>query len=547
MQKNGRSGHEQARADTPSAEKEIDMTDSGSTEDRWEEGDCYALGILTALAADPDRVAVHWRGREIRAGQLARSVVDMVHTLRNLNVGPGTTVAVLVTPNSPAVLSVRYATHLLGGAVTYVHGTNPGSTVPALAPEAQLRILLDSSAAVLCIDTENAARARQLAERAPGRFVVTEVGTADESGAPLDVVAELGALPDRAPHSLALVAFTSGSTGRPKGVHVPTRVWDGTVKATISLVTEPDPRLLVATPLSVTVGPAADAVLSAGGTVFLHEEFDAVRVMRAVAEHGITRTFMATPHLYQCLEVVKSEGTDLSTLRSLVYTGVAASPAKLQEAARHFGPILLQIYGSTESGRISVLLPEDHDDPELRATVGHPFPEVEVKVCDQDSQAELPRGETGEIWVRSSSVMDGYLGDPALTARVLVDGWYRTGDIGRLDEKGRLSLVDRVAEVVKTDGVKIYPAVVEREIASLEGVASAAVYGVRDTYNLEHLHAAVVLKPGEQVSAEAIRCHIGTALSPAHAPEEIRFLDDLPLGASGKPDKQRLRRLYPVN
>jgi fatty-acyl-CoA synthase len=519
------------------------MTDTAGAEHQRELGDCYALDILSALTATPDRVAVHWRGQEIRAGELARSVADTVRTLRRRDFGPGSTVGILVAPNSPHMLTVRYAAHLLGGAVTYVRGTNPGSTVPVLSADAQLRILFDSQAAVLYTDAENAARAKELADRAPGRFAVVEAGPSVAVAEPADVRESLGELPRRDPRGRALISFSSGSTGQPKGVCVSTRVWEGTVRGTVPLVGEPNPRLLVATPLSFVVGPMADAVLRLGGTVVLHEAFDATRVMRAVAGHRITRTFMATPHLYQSLEVVKAEGTDLSSLRALIYTGVAAAPARLEEAARVFGPVLLQAYGSAEAGRISILLPEDHSVPHLRSTAGRAFPEVEIKVCDQNSGEELPVGETGELWVRSPNLMDGYLADPATTARVLRDGWYLTGDIGRLDEQGYITLVDRVADVIKTDGVKIYPAVVEREIASLPGVANVAVYGVRDADNLEHVHAAVVLKPDARTSAEAIRDHVGAKFSPVHVPERIRFLPELPLGVSGKPDKQRLRRL----
>ncbi|WP_405824909.1 AMP-binding protein [Streptomyces sp. NBC_01390] len=518
------------------------MTVTASTE-LQQPGDCYALDILSALTDTPDRVAVHWRGREIRAGELARSVADTVRTLRRRGIGPGNTVGILVTPNSPEMLTVRYATHLLGGAVTYVRGTNPGSTVPVLSTDAQLRILFDSSAAVLYTDTENSGRAKELADRAPGRFAVVEAEAPMTVTEPGDVRESLGELPAPDPRGRALISFSSGSTGQPKGVCVSTRVWEGTVRGTAPLVGEPSPRLLVATPLSFVVGPMADAVLRLGGLVVLHEQFDATQVMRAVAEHRITRTFMATPHLYQSLEVVKAEGTDLSSLRALVYTGVAAAPAQLEEAARVFGPVLLQAYGSAEAGRISILLPEDHDVARLRSSAGRPFPEVEIKICDQVSGEELPLGETGELWVRSPNLMDGYLADPATTARVLRDGWYLTGDIGRVDEQGYISLVDRVADVIKTDGVKIYPAVVEREIGSLPGVANAAVYGVRDSHNLEHVHAAVVPKPGARLSADTIRTHVGARLSPVHAPERIRFLPELPLGVSGKPDKQRLRLL----
>ncbi|MER6538450.1 fatty acid--CoA ligase family protein [Streptomyces sp900105755] len=517
----------------------------GAAEDRRAIPGGYAAGIRSLLDAAPDRPAVHWRGRVVSAGELAGAVAGAARTLRGLGVGPGGVVGVLVAPNSPDMLVARYAAHLLGAAVTYLRSTNPGTTVPVLSPEAQLRILLDSSADVLFTDTANAGRAQDLAQRMSRRPPVTGFGVGAPGAVPVDPAdrRDLGTLPPADPQTLAAIVFTSGSTGHPKGIRLSMRAWDSLVSATAAAVTEPDPRILVVTPLSHTAGPMADAVLAVGGTVFLHEEFDPARALRAVAEHRITRTFMATPHLYRAADHARAEPADLSSLRQLIYSGSAAAPARIEEAAAVFGPVLVQGYGTTEGGRITMLDPGEHQDPHLRSTVGRTFPETEVKVCDPHSGAGLAVGLTGEVWVRSPHVMDGYLGDPALTAQVLRDGWYRTGDIGRLDERGYLHLLDRVADMVKTAGVKVYPAVVEREIAALPDVAHVAVYGVRDADHVEHVHAAIVPRPGARIRPDTVRSHISAALSAAHAPEEIRFLEELPLNDSGKPDKRRLRLL----
>jgi fatty-acyl-CoA synthase len=138
--------------------------------------------------------------------------------------------------------------------------------------------------------------------------------------------------------------------------------------------------------------------------------------------------------------------------------------------------------------------------------------------------------------------MDGYWEDPARTAQVLRDGWYRTGDLGHLDVEGRLRLLDRMADVIKANGIKIYPTAIEHEILAIPKVAQAAVYGVRDADNIEHTHAAIVAREGTDISAAEIRDRVTTALSALHAPEEVRLLDEMPLNPTGKPDKSRLRR-----
>ncbi|MFE6667959.1 class I adenylate-forming enzyme family protein [Streptomyces sp. NPDC057697] len=508
----------------------------------WSRHRGYAARIMSALDADPGRTAVHWRGRPVTAGEFARTVTGAARTLTELGVGPGRVVGVLVAPNSPEMLAVRYAVHLLGGAVCYLRSTNPGDTSRVLSAEAQLRILLDTSATVLFTDREHAARALLLADRARGRIAVTGSGLREEGIVPADDGARDAVAAVWEPEALALIAFTSGSTGRPKGISLPARAWESVVSATGASIAEGDrARLLVTTPLSHTVGPMADAVLAAGGAVHLHEELDAEAVLRTVAEHRITRTFLATTHLYRLLDHPRTEAHDLGSLRQLIYSGSAAAPARIAEANKAFGPVLVQGYGTSEGGRITLLDPGDHQDPDLLTTVGRPFPEVEVTIHDPETGRELTAGTAGEVWVRSPHVMSGYWSDPALSARVLRDGWYRTGDIGRFDERGYLHLLDRAADVVKTDGVKVYPAVVERELLAVPGVAQAAVYGVRDLDNVEHLHAAVVPRPGARIAVEDIRSRVGAALSPLHVPEEVLLLDELPLNASGKPDKPRLR------
>ena len=525
----------------------IEVTMAGPDDVRPEPGG-YAARIMASLAADPDRVAVHWRGRAVRAGDFADSVAGIVRTLQDLGAGPGSMVGILVAPNAPDMLGVRYAANLLGAAVCHLGTTNPGSAKRALPIDAQLRILLDTSADVLFADAENAERARDLIDLMPGPLTLI--------GFDVDVPGAVPIAPGSAPDladvlpcatgNLAMVAFTSGSTGRPKGIRLTARHLDSSLSAQLTSMIEPAPaRLLATTPLSHSVAPMADAVLAAGGTVFLQEDFGPAEMLRAVAEHRITRTFMATSHLYQLLDHSGSRTADLSSLRLLVYTGSAAAPARLKDAVEVFGPRLIQAYGTTEGGRITHLDPWEHEDPRLVCSVGRPFPEVELKVCDPDSGAEVEAGAIGEVWYRSPLVMEGYWADLELTARVLRDGWYRTGDIGRLDEDGYLYLRDRVADVVKTHGVKVYPVEVERQILALPGISHAAVYGVRDADGQEHLHAAVVPRFDAQIDPAAIRAEISTALSPLHAPEEILLLDELPLNAAGKPDKPRLRSWAP--
>ncbi|MFJ9693235.1 class I adenylate-forming enzyme family protein [Kitasatospora sp. NPDC101183] len=511
----------------------------------WSGTGGYVPEVLGAVAAHPGKVVLRHPGGEMTAAEYLRAVTGTYRTLRANGVGRGTVVAVLTAPNSPDMITVRHAAHLAGAAVCFLRSTNPGTSAAMLPLTDQLGILRDTGAGVLYADAAGAARAAELAGQAgallvgPGQVGAAGVAPTDDPG---PVAPERGE-----PEDLAVVMFTSGSTGRPKGIRKSVRAWEGTVRIAIEAPAEaPEVTALFSTPLSHSAGLLVDGALAVGGEVVLLPEFDAAEVARAVAEHRVTRTFMATTQLYRLLDHLDDLGhrdagaAGLDGLRLLSYSGTSAAPGRLARALEVFGPILLQLYGTTESGRISFLDPAGHADPALAATVGRVFPEVEVRVHDVDTGALLADGQVGEVRMRSPQILDGYL-DPALDAAALHEGWYRTGDIGYRDERGYLHLLDRVSEVVKVDGVKVYPAVVERELLTLPGVALAAVYGVRDADGTEHLHAALTCRPGTAVEPEAVRKHISASLAPALAPERVLVLDELPMNAGGKPDRARLR------
>ncbi|MFB6889978.1 class I adenylate-forming enzyme family protein [Kitasatospora sp. NPDC056327] len=511
----------------------------------WAPAGGYVAELLTVLAQDPGAPVLHYRGSWTTAGGHLRAVTGIHRTLHASGAARGTVVGVLTASNSPDILAVRHAAHLLGAAVGHLRSTNPGSSAAMLAADDQLEILRTTGAALLYADPDSADRAAVLARSAgipligpgvpgPGRTV-----PGDDPGPAVPA--------PWSPGDLAAVAFTSGSTGRPKGIRKSRRSWDSVVHGTIAQGREAGRiTALVGTPLSQTVAQLADAALIDGGRLVLLEEFAPDPWIRAVGEHGVTRTFMATAHLYRVLDRLADLAPDdparagLAGLRRIDYAGSPAAPARLAEAVRLLGPHLHQQYGTSESARISCLTPEDHADPQLLATVGRPFPGVEIAIGSPETGAVLGTGQVGEVRVRSPHVMDGYL-DDVLTARVLRDGWYRTGDIGHLDEQGYLHLLDRVADMVKIDGVKVYPTVVERAMLTLPGIAQAVLYGFLGEDGLEHLHAAITLRRGASVDLGEVRGHLGNILSPAHVPERIRVLDEIPLNASGKPDKPRLR------
>jgi acyl-CoA synthetase (AMP-forming)/AMP-acid ligase II len=300
------------------------------------------------------------------------------------------------------------------------------------------------------------------------------------------------------------------------------------------------------TAVSHTVGMVVDIALAAGGSVLLRERFDPADVLRDVATHRITDTFMGVPQLYALLNNPDVRTADVSSLRHLVYVGCPASPERLKEAITVFPGVLAQSYGSTETGRIAMLREDDHDRPELLATVGRPVPGVTITIRDPETGRELPAGEIGEVLVHSPNTMAGYVADPEGTARVVRDGWVHTGDIGSVDGNGYVRLFGRMHEMVKVQDTRVSPTEVEKVLVGFPGVVDACVYGHRRPDLIEELHAAVVLSADSTSAAPdfaALRDHVARAMTPTHAP--IRFVRwrQFPISNTGKADRLRIREV----
>ncbi|MEU5896692.1 MULTISPECIES: fatty acid--CoA ligase family protein [unclassified Streptomyces] len=520
--------------------------------------DHYALRIVDALSREPERVVIRTTRESVTARDFLGSVAATARALRRAGATPDDTVAIMTEPNSPALLAARYAAHLVGAAVTHIRSMNARSDRESLSRAAQADVLRRTGARYLAVDAADAARARELREAARGLT-------------PVDVCHGHDAVPEPAPYDpdrLAVVDLTSGTAGEPKLVRRSFRARGAQIDLSAGAVRPDGPlTLLAVTPISHATATMVDSVLAHGGTLVLHDDFDLTAVLHALTEQGVTDAYLAVPHLYRLLDTPGIDRMRFPALRQVLYSGTAAAPVRIQQAADLFGGTLTQLYGSTEAGGICAMTPLDHQEPELLGSVGRPFPWVSVEIRDPETGAEVARGEVGEIWVRSPTVMDGYADDPELTRRVLRgDGTLRTGDLGRWDPYGYLHLVDRIGSVVKAHGLKLYPATIQRVLQSHPRVADAVVYGVRDSGYAEHLHAAVQLHPSadtrptadaaaaEEPEAAAepepegapddlddLKAYVAAALSDAHVPAAIHRWTALPLNESGKPDLATLR------
>ncbi|HEY2442104.1 MAG TPA: fatty acid--CoA ligase family protein [Streptosporangiaceae bacterium] len=510
----------------------------------WQNHDHYIYKVLSALVREPSRMVIRSASLSLTGGAFAKSILTAASLLRQNGITNGSTVAILTKPNHPHMLTIRYAAHLVGATAVFIRSNNPRSDDEMLPAADQANMLSEVDARLLITDAANIARGRVLCRNLSCDAVAANLDPAGtiESAIELDRATHAISSPGYGPGDRLVIVYTSGSTGRPKGVCHSYRAWNNMAAGFEAVVRGTSPPVFLAvTPIAQTVGVMLDGALAAGGSVVLLERFSVDAVRQAFTELGVTDCYLAVPHLYALTDDAWLADHDVSSLRNVIYSGSPAAPHRIGRAAQVFGRALLQSYGSTEAGPITYLGSWEHLDADLLQTVGRPYPGVRVRVCQRDPGRELAAGRVGEVWVKSGNLMEGYLNDPPLNAKVLRNGWLRTGDLGFLDHRGYLKLVGRIGDVIKHGGLKIYPATIERALMMHPDVSDAAVIGVRHRSDVEEAYAAVTLCPGATATLSELRRHLGAELAPSQIPAVIAHWAVLPADDSGKTDRRRLR------
>jgi acyl-CoA synthetase (AMP-forming)/AMP-acid ligase II len=280
-----------------------------------------------------------------------------------------------------------------------------------------------------------------------------------------------------------------------------------------------------------------------GATIFPHPVFDAKTVLERIQRERIT-VLPGPPTIYQSLLAFPDwRRYDLSSLR-LAVTGAAAIPVELVHRMRdELGfETVLTAYGLTEStGVVSICEPGD-DAETIATTSGKAIPGTEVRCVDTDGK-EVPRGQSGEIWVRGYNVMRGYFDADEQTREAIdADGWLHTGDVGVMDERGYLRITDRIKDMFIVGGFNCYPAEIENLMFAHEGIAQVAVIGVPDERMGEVGMAFVVPAPGHAPTSETLTAWCREQMSNYKVPRRIAIVPALPVNAAGKVDKVELRR-----
>jgi len=279
------------------------------------------------------------------------------------------------------------------------------------------------------------------------------------------------------------------------------------------------------------------------GTSVLIREYHPLHFLEAIEKRACTAYFGAPISYLLPLQMISNFSEfDLSSMKAWIYGGGPIAPETVKKlVASYQSDRFYQVYGMTESGPTgAVLLPEDHENH--AGSIGNqPLPGAEMKVM-KDTQNQAGPGETGEIWLKAGSMMKEYLGNPEATREAFVDGWYRTGDMARVDDHGYLFIVDRIKDMIVTGGENVYSKEVEDRIMEHPDVAEAAVIGVPNEDWGETVHAVLVPDKDADLTEEDLSGFLAGRLAKFKRPHKYHFVKELPHTPSGKVMKFKLRQ-----
>ena len=338
---------------------------------------------------------------------------------------------------------------------------------------------------------------------------------------------------------LFLIMITSGTTGFPKGCQINHETYAlRSINNAITKGLSDDERALIALPLHFNAGRGSMmGMLYLGGTVFLHERFHEENFLSAVQNKRITYTMLVPTLCHRLLRYPDLDKFDRSTLRYLGITGGHLSRDLANEVMARICPHLYEAYASTDCGQITIIGPEDRNiDAE---SVGKPIWCVLLKIAGDD-QRELPRGQEGEICVRTPLAIQGYHNNAQATEEFFKDGWCHTGDIGFYDEKGYLTVSGRKKNMVKSGGISVFPEEIEDALRKHPQDAEVAVIGFKSSEWGEAVKAFVVLNAGADCDGDSLIAFCKTSLASYKAPKVIEFIASLPRTGLGKVDRGKL-------
>ena len=280
-----------------------------------------------------------------------------------------------------------------------------------------------------------------------------------------------------------------------------------------------------------------------GVAVSIVRQFDPALVLQTIARDRPTLLALTPTMIQMLLDHPAAADTDFSSLRLTLYAGSPISLGLIKRAIAQMPCKFMQFYGATEAnGAFSILRPEEHDldDEATLQSCGRPLPLIEFRIIDSAGN-DVADGDPGELLVRSPAITAGYWNQPEATAKVLVNGWYRSGDVARRDAAGLYYIVDRIKDMIVSGGENIYSAEVENCLSTHPDIAAVAVIGVPDPRWGEAVKACVIIRPGCMLDDAAVIAHARAGLASYKVPKSVTFMESFPLVPSGKISKKALR------
>lgn len=475
-----------------------------------------------SAAAHPDRVAIRFGDEQITYGELDALTARTAGMLRAAGIEAGDRIAVML-PNRPEFAAAYYGALRAGAVVVPMNPLLKGREIRHHLSDPGVKLIFAWHGCRAEVAAGSGGLDTEVVSVAPGEF---EALMAEQT--PYGDVAERG------PRDTAVILYTSGTTGRPKGAELTHANLTRNAEAGARLFAlTGDDAVIGALPLFHSFGQTCglNATLAAGGRLSLVARFEPGLVLGTIDEHRAT-VFMGVPTMYTALlHRPERDGFDVSRLRMCVSGGAALPVEVLHGFEDAFDCVILEGYGLSETSPIA-----SFNLPEVRkpGSIGLPIEGTEMRVVDENG-AEVATGEVGEIAVRGHNVMKGYWRRPEATAEVLdAGGWFRTGDMGRVDEDGFFYIVDRKKELIIRGGYNVYPREIEEVLYEHRAVRECAVVGVPHAELGEEVGAAVVLTQPGAISADELRAHARERLAAYKYPRHIWFLGELPKGPTNK-------------
>ena len=483
-----------------------------------------AASLARNAADNPDRVAIHLGDQTTSYGELDDQSARVAGLLADRGIAPGTPIGIML-PNVPEFASVYYGILRTGAVVVPMN--------PLLKAREIAYYLGDSSAPVIFAWHITAPEVEIGAKEAGAEAILVDPATFP------DILATASPAPqviDRAAYDTAVVLYTSGTTGHPKGAELTHANLINNVEVSAADLFQlgPDDLIFGGLPLFHAFGQTCtlNAAIMTGASLTVLPRFDAAKALGILADQRVT-IFAGVPTMFSALlHVPDRSGYDVSALRLCISGGAAMPVEVLRQFEDAFDCIVLEGYGLSETSPVASF---NHPGRERKpGSIGTPIRGVEMRVVDA-SGAEVPQGEVGEIAIRGHNIMKGYLNRPEATAEAVSDdGWFRTGDIGRVDEDGYYYIVDRKKDLIIRGGYNIYPREIEEVLYEHPEVAEAAVVGIPHPELGEEVGAAVALKPGATVTTDELRSYVKSQVAAYKYPRRVWIVDALPKGPTGK-------------